>query len=154
MKMTKCFLVSLAVLWFCAPSFGQAVVNSRLTGVATDSSGASVAGAQVVLTETGTGLVRHAQTDTEGSYTFPDLPVGNYQIDVKKEGFSAYVQRNIVLEVGSNPTLNVVLQVGAVNQEVTVSAAAAMVETHSNIIGQVVNQQEVVDLPLNGRDAM
>ena len=73
---------------------------------------------------------------------------------MKKEGFNSYVQQNIVLEVGSNPTVNVALQVGAVNQEVTVSASAAMVETHSNIIGQVVNQQEVVDLPLNGRDAM
>ncbi|HEY6442242.1 MAG TPA: carboxypeptidase regulatory-like domain-containing protein [Candidatus Acidoferrales bacterium] len=154
MKMTRCLLASLVVLIFCAPSFGQAVVNSRLTGAVTDSSGASIAGAQVMLTETSTGLVRHAQTDTDGSYTFPDLPTGDYQIDVKKEGFSAYVQRKIVLEVGSNPTLNVVLQVGAVNQEVTVSGSAAMVETHSNIIGQVVNQQEVVDLPLNGRDAM
>ena len=103
MKMTRCLLALLAVLFFCVPSFGQAVVNSRLTGAVTDSSGASVAGAQVVLTETGTGLVRHAQTDTDGSYTFPDLPTGNYQIDVKKEGFSAYVQRNIVLEVGSKP---------------------------------------------------
>jgi hypothetical protein len=154
MKVARYLLASLAVLLFCGSSFAQAVVNSRLTGVVTDSSGASVAGAQVVLTETHTGLVRNTQSDADGSYTFPDLPTGNYQIDVKKDGFNAYVQKNIVLEVGSNPTLNVVMQVGAVSQEVTVSASAAMVETHSNIIGQVVNQQQVVDLPLNGRDPM
>jgi len=154
MKIAKCFLVSLAMLFLCAPSFAQAVVNSRVSGVVTDSSGASIAGAQLVLTQTGTGLVRSTQSDADGSYTFPDLPTGNYQIEVKKDGFKNYLQQNITLEVGSNPTVDIILQVGAVDQQVTVSAEAAMVETHSNIIGQVVNQQQVVELPLNGRDPM
>jgi Carboxypeptidase regulatory-like domain len=153
-KMTRCFLAALAVLFCCAPSFAQAVVNSRLTGLVTDSSGASVAGAQIQLTQPGTGLVRNTETNADGAYTFPDLPTGNYQIQVKKEGFNAYVQQNIILEVGSNPTVNVVLEVGSVDQRVTVEANAAMLETHSNIIGQVVSQQQVVDLPLNGRDPM
>jgi Carboxypeptidase regulatory-like domain len=154
MKMVRCFLVSFAFLFFCASSFGQAVVNSGLSGVVTDPSGASVAGAQVGLKQTSTGLTRATQTGADGSYTFPDLPTGNYQIEVKKEGFNDYLQRDIILEVGSSPTVNVGLQVGSVGQKVTVSANSATLETNSNIIGQVVNQQQVVELPLNGRDPM
>src|SRR5580704_1849288 len=137
MKMSRLFLVCLAVLFSCAPSFAQAVVNSTVTGTVTDPSGASVVGAQVGLTETGTGLARSTQTNADGSYIFPDLPTGHYQIQVKKDGFNSYVQQNIVLEVASNPTINIVLQVGSVDQKVTVEASAAMVETHSNILGQV-----------------
>src|SRR6202042_3504885 len=113
-----------------------------------------VAGAEVSITSTGTGVVRTATTDAAGSYSIPELPAGAYQLEGKKDGFSASVQSGIVLEVGSNPTLNVSLQVGAVTQEVTVTANAALVETHSSTLGQVVNQQEVLDIPLNARDPM
>ena len=72
-------------------------------------------------------------------------------MEVKKEGFSAYVQNGVVLQVDSAPAIDPVLKVGAVSEQVQVEAAAAMVETHSTGVGQVVNQQQVVDLPLNGR---
>ena len=72
-------------------------------------------------------------------------------MEIKKEGFSTYVQSGIVLQVDTAPAVDAVLKIGAVSEAVQVEAAAAMVETHSTAVGQVVNQEQVVDLPLNGR---
>src|SRR5271169_3060021 len=124
MRIAKLFLVFVFALFFCSSSWAQSVQNSRVTGLVTDSTGASVAGAEVTITGTGTGIVRTATTDAAGSYGIPELPPGSYQLQVKKEGFNGYTQNGIVLEVGSNPTLNVTLQVGSVTQEVTVTANA------------------------------
>ena len=89
----------------------------------------------------------------DGTYVFPNLPVGPYQLKVELQGFNTYQQDGIVLQVSSNPQLNVTLAVGIVSETVTVIANSAMVETHSTGIGQVVDNQRVVELPLNGRQA-
>ena len=154
MSVAKCVLVFVFAVLLCTTSWAQSVENSKVTGVVTDPSDAPVAGAQVQMTQTGTGLVRTVMTNGDGSYTIPDLPTGDYQLQVKKEGFNTYVQSGIVLQVGSNPTLNAALQVGTVTQAVTVTANAAIVETHSSSIGEVVNHQEILDIPLNARDPM
>jgi hypothetical protein len=138
----------------CPQAKAQAVAVSRVSGTVTDSSGSPVAGAEVQIIQANTGIARTTTTHDDGSYTLPDLPTGPYRLHVKKDGFSEYVQSGIVLQVATNPTIDVVLQVGAVTQQVTVSADAAMVETHSSSLGQVVNQDQVVDMPLNGRNAM
>ena len=80
-----------------------------------------------------------------------DLSVGSYRLEVTKEGFSKYVQTGLVLQVGDNPTIDVVLKVGAVTQEVTVEAQTVAVDTQSTGVGEVVAPQQVQDLPLNGR---
>jgi hypothetical protein len=134
--------------------WAQAVAMSRVTGTVTDSSGAAIAGAEVQMIQTSTAIGRTVTSGEDGSYTIPDLPAGPYRLQVKKQGFNEYVQSGIVLEVASNPTINVVLQVGAVTQQVTVTADATLVETHSSSLGQVVNQDQVVDLALNGRNLM
>jgi hypothetical protein len=119
-----------------------------------DSSGASVAGAQVQITNVDTNAIRTTQTSEDGAYLFPSLAIGPYKLSVTKEGFVTFVQTGIVLQVNSNPEINVTLQVGAVSQTVEVQANAAMVETESNAgIGQVIQPEQVVDLPLNGREA-
>ena len=110
-----------------------------------------MAGAHISATQTDTGLIRTADSGADGVYQLPSLPVGPYKLEVQKDGFNTYNQSGIVLQVGSSPTIEVTLQVGAVNQTVNVEAAAAMVETSSSGVGQVVDQQRVVDLPLNGR---
>jgi hypothetical protein len=154
MRIAKYVLVIVFGALLCTGSWAQSVENSRVTGLVTDPSGATVAGAQVQMTQTGTGLVRTVETNGDGTYTIPDLPSGAYQLQVKKEGFNTYVQSGIVLQVGSNPTLDVGLQVGSTTQAVTVTANAAIVETHSSSIGEVVNHQEILDIPLNARDPM
>src|SRR5205814_6370580 len=110
----------------------------------------AIPGAQVTVTQTGTGLTRTAQSGADGAYLLPSLPIGPYQLEVKKDGFSTYVQSGIVLQVNTNPAIVAVLTVGSVTERVLVEAAAAMVETQSTGVGQVIDQSRVVELPLNG----
>ncbi len=124
-----------------------------INGVVKDASGLAVPGADVTVTQTETGFTRNAQSASDGAYLLPTLPIGPYRLEVKKMGFSTYVQSGIILQVDTNPTIDVALKVGSVSEQVNVEAAAAMVETQSTGVGQVINSQQVVDLPLNGRDA-
>jgi len=137
----------------CALVWGQAAATSQINGVVRDSSGLAVSGAQVKATQTATGLVRTVITGNDGAYVLTNLPIGPYTLGVDRDGFSRYVQSGIVLQVNSNPTIDVALKVGAVNEQVTVEANSAMVETHSTGVGTVVDNQRVVELPLNGRNA-
>jgi Carboxypeptidase regulatory-like domain len=135
----------------CVAVWGQAVSTSQLKGTVQDPTGSAVPGAEVVALQTDTGISRRATTGADGGYLFTELPVGPYQLTVTKEGFSKSVRSGIVLQVASNPTIDVTLKVGAVSEQVIVEAAAAMVETQNTGVGQVIDQQRVVDLPLNGR---
>ncbi|PWU05072.1 MAG: TonB-dependent receptor [Terriglobia bacterium] len=143
----------LAGLLACAAVWGQAVSTSQISGTVEDATGAAVEAAEVKVTQTDTGLVRSVSTGVDGSYILPNLPVGPYHLQVTKAGFNAYVQTGIVLQVNTNPVINATLKVGSVTEQVVVDASVAMVETHSNGVGQVIDQQRVVDLPLNGRQA-
>lgn len=135
-----------------APVWAQAISTSQLKGTVQDPSGSAVPGAEVKVLQTATGASRTAITGADGGYLFTELPVGPYQLEVTKEGFNKAVQAGIVLQVASNPTIDVTLKIGAVSEQVLVEAAAAMVETQNTGVGQVVDQQRVVDLPLNGRN--
>ncbi|HTZ72973.1 MAG TPA: carboxypeptidase regulatory-like domain-containing protein [Candidatus Aquilonibacter sp.] len=137
---------------FCVAVYGQAVSTDQVSGVVQDQTGAIIVGAQVQMKSTNTGLVRNAVTDSRGYYTIQELPVGPYSLQVSKQGFNTYVQNGIVLQVAVNPTVNATLQVGAQTQQVVVEANASMVETENTGVGQVINQEQVEDLPLNGRE--
>ena len=132
-------------------AFGQATAFSQISGVVQDSTGLPISGAQVQVTQTDTSLIRSVTTGSDGIYTLPNLPVGPYRLRVTKEGFTSFVQTGIVLEVNTNPEINVTLMVGSVQQQIEVQANAAMVESQTTSIGQVIEQRQVVDLPLNGR---
>ena len=151
MKLKQLVVGALAILLFCVALPAQTVSTSQVSGVVTDQTGAVIGGAQVQMMRTDTNLTRTTVTDANGYYVIPDLSVGPYRLQVSKEGFTTYVQNGIVLQVSSNPVLNATLNVGAQTQQVVVEASASMVETQSNGIGQVVDQQRVVELPLNGR---
>ncbi len=134
----------------CSGLFAQSV--SQIAGTVRDASGLAVPGAEVTATQTDTSLVRTAVTSADGAYVLPSLPIGPYRLEIRKTGFSTYVQNGVVLQVDTAPAIDATLKVGAVTEQIQVEAAAAMVETHSTAVGQVVNQQQVVDLPLNGRE--
>jgi hypothetical protein len=127
--------------------------TSQVSGAIKDATGGAVPDAQVEIRNTETNSTRTAQTDPAGAYSFPSLPIGFYQLTVKKEGFESYVQTGIELQVGNNPQINVALQVGTVTQQISVEANAVMVESQNTAVTQVINPQQVVDLPLNGRQA-
>jgi hypothetical protein len=131
----------------------QSVSGSQVSGVVRDSSGAALPGVDVTITKTDTGAVRSAVTSADGAFVLTNLPVGPYQLKATLPGFSTYVQDGIVLQVSSNPQINITLAVGVISEQVTVTANATMVETHTTGIGQVVDNQRVVELPLNGRQA-
>ena len=131
---------------------GQSVSTSQISGVIQDQTGAIVSNAKITLTQTDTGQVHRLTSSSTGSYIIPDLPAGNYTLQVTSAGFSTYVQKDISLDVGTNPEINVKLSVGSVSQEIVVESIAATVETESTGIGQVIDQVQVVELPLNGRD--
>ena len=145
---------SLAVLCalVCASLSAQSVSTAQINGTITDSSGLAVPGAEVKATQTATGLSRAATSAADGAFVLPNLPIGPWQLEITKEGFSKYIQSGIVLQVASNPTIEAALKVGSVAEQVLVQADAAMVETHSTGVGTVIDQQRVVDLPLNGRN--
>ena len=103
------------------------------------------------MTQVDTSLTRTAVTDETGSYTLTSLPVGPYRLEATLPGFRTYVQTGIVLQVSSNPLLNIVLEVGQVSDTVEVQADAALVETRSTGIAQLLDNQRVLELPLNGR---
>ncbi|MFY9728108.1 MAG: carboxypeptidase-like regulatory domain-containing protein [Bryobacteraceae bacterium] len=125
---------------------------AELDGYVTDPSGQAIAGAQVKATEVDKGQVRNTVSDTTGRYAMPDLPVGNYRLEVSAKGFKTYVQTGIILQVATNVTVNVPMQLGAVTESIQVEANSAMVETKENSVAQVINEQSLVDLPLNGRN--
>jgi hypothetical protein len=147
-------IVSSAIILLCAggPAWAQAVSTAQINGTVKDSGGLALPGVTVTMTQTATGLVRSATTNEAGTYIITSLPVGPYQLEAGLQGFRTYVQNGIVLEVNANPTLNVTLQVGAVAETVTVEGTAPLVETRNPGIGQVVTNEQVVELPLNGRN--
>ncbi len=126
--------------------------TSQINGRIKDATGAAVPGASIKATQTATGAVRTVVSAADGGYVLANLAIGPYTLEVTKEGFNTFVQSGIVLQVDSNPTLDVSLKVGSVNEQVQVQAEAGQVETHSTGVGNVVDNQRVVEMPLNGRN--
>ncbi len=144
-------LLAMVVLAVCTASlWGQA--TSQIQGVVQDASGSAVAGADVKATQTETGLTREVTSGADGTYVLANLPLGPYRLDVTKTGFTTYVQTGIVLQVNTNPTVNVSLQVGAISEQVQVEANAALVDTQGTSVGAVIENTRIVELPLNGRN--
>jgi len=150
--MSRFVTILALVLLAAAAVFGQAVAIGSVSGTIMDQSGSSVPGASVRITETEKGTDHAATSNADGHYAFFDLPVGPYRLEVRAKGFKDYVQTGIVLQVAQNITQNVGLQVGLLTETVQVQAAASMVETKDTSISQVISQQPIVDLPLNGRN--
>lgn len=147
-------LVAVVLLWtVAAPAMAQTVAVAQISGVVRDESGGVLPGVEVTATQTATGATRTAFTNESGAYVLPSLPVGPYRLTFTLQGFTTLVQDGIVLQVQTNPAIDVRMAVGQMNESVTVTAAAAMVETRSTGVGQVIDNQRVVELPLNGRQA-
>jgi hypothetical protein len=141
----------LLLLLTSALASAQAVSTAQINGAVKDSGGLALPGVTVTVTQTDTGLTRTVVTNETGAYIITSLPVGPYRVEASLQGFRTYAQTGIVLEVNSNPTLNVTLQVGELAETITVEGTAPLVETRNPGIGQVVTNEQVLELPLNGR---
>ncbi len=129
----------------------QAVANAQLSGVVTDPSGAAIPDAKIIATQTDTNAVRTAQSGPDGTFVLPGLAIGPYKLQIEAKGFTTYLQTGIVLQVGESPKINIALKLGGVTEQVMVSSDAAMVQTDTASVSQVIDQARMVELPLNGR---
>jgi len=134
------------------PVFAQA--TGTINGSVLDSSMSSVPAARVTVTHMTTNQSRVISADEAGKYVIPLLPVGRYILRVDKDGFAPFLQENIVLQVNTNVQVIALLTVGSTTEQVTVSAAASMVQATATNLVQVVDQRRVVDLPLDGRNVL
>ena len=127
-------------------------VYASIRGTVTDSTGALVRGAAVTATNTETGIVTKVSSGATGEFVFPQLQIGPYEIEVTQSGFKAFKATGIVLIVNQVYALNVKLVVGAEAQMVEVAADTVQVETTDTQLKTIVTADQIVDLPLNGRN--
>ncbi len=125
---------------------------ATIRGQVVDQTKATIPGAQVTATNTGTNEARTVTTQADGSFEFLSLPIGTYNISVTKDGFQTYQATGIVLVINQIYVINPTLQVGSASQTVTVEAARTQVETTSMQLGTTVEAKTIVDMPLNGRN--
>src|SRR5262245_30329785 len=112
-----------------------AQATAQISGAVQDPTGAVLPGVEVAATQTATGIFRMTVTNETGYYVLPNLPLGPYKLEAALPGFRTFLQTGIVLQVGSNPTVNIVLQVGEVAETIEVQANASQVETRSLSVG-------------------
>jgi hypothetical protein len=143
--------VHLFVFVFTLATFCSAQVSANLSGIITDQSGAAVSGASVTAKNLDTGLSRAASTDQTGRYRFFAVPVGSYELHVTKDGFGEAVRSGIRLVVGQEAAIDVNLRLGRVDERVLVTEDAPIVTLTTQDISGLVGEQQVKDLPLNGR---
>ena len=159
MSLGKTFrsLAAQNVLYVCAVVLAGATVHAQqisgsIRGSVSDPTGAIVQSASVTAIQTETGLKRTVGTDREGRYLIVELPVGHYRLEVEAQGFRKYVQRGISLNLNQTATITVHLAVGTTNQQVEVQADAQLIEATVTSLGKTVLENDVVNLPLNGRN--
>ena len=146
------FAMRLAIILCCLASLpARAQTAANLYGAVTDASGATVPGANVKATNVATGVSTNTASDSSGNYNFPDLPPAAYTITVDAAGFKTEILKGTTLLVDQKARLDLHLQIGSVNTEVDVTAAAPLVDTSSASVGTVIGPRETVDLPLNVR---
>ncbi|MDZ7637014.1 MAG: carboxypeptidase regulatory-like domain-containing protein [Bryobacterales bacterium] len=145
MLLLVCFAIS-------SPVWGQGTVT--IFGIVQDGSGALIPGAEVSVTNTRTGVGRTTVSNESGNYIVTQLPIGDYNLRVQAEGFKAYVQQGISVQVDDNRQINVALELGAVTESVEVAAELVQVETRTGALREVVDSKRIVELPLNGRNPL
>src|SRR5947199_1701650 len=149
----KAFIIALCIGLLiglnAAPASAQA--TAQIAGTVRDQSGAVLPGVEVTATQTETGTMRNGVTNETGSYVLSNLALGPYRLEAALTGFRTFVQTGIVLQVNGSPVINPVLEVGQVSEQVEVQANATLVEIRNAGVGQVIENQRILELPLNGR---
>ena len=125
--------------------------NAQITGHVTDATGASVAGVKLVVRNVSTQRTSETVSNADGLYTVPQLDPGNYEISATKEGFKSFVRTGVTLVVDQIAQVDIDLVLGAVNQKVEVTAEASQLATSNATAGEVIGQEQIQGLPLNGR---
>ncbi len=144
--------ISIGALSLLLNATAWAQATAQLGGRVTDQSGGVLPGVSVTATQIDTGFSRTVVTDGEGAYAITNLPTGPYRLEVALQGFRTYAQTGIVLQVDTNAVINASLQVGELAETVSVEAATPLVDVRSSGISEVVENERIVELPLQGRN--
>jgi hypothetical protein len=145
--------VVLSALLLAGDVLAQGGSTAQISGTVKDESGGVLPGADVTATQTDTGVARSVVTDASGAYVLSNLPLGPYRLEVKLSGFRSYARTGIVLQVNAQPVIDVAMALGDLNETVAVVGAAPLVETRSATLGQVIENERILELPLNGRNS-
>jgi hypothetical protein len=145
-------LVALIVMFLMGPALRGQQAAGSIRGTVTDPSGAVVPNARIRAVQVDTGFSRETRSDARGDYSLVLLPVGQYRLEAVKDGFRKYVREGIVLSVNQVAVIPLRLALGSSQQTVEVKADAGLVQTTTNDLGGTVRGQEILDLPLNGRN--
>ena len=152
LKVTRGFLELTLVLLAATLAAGQ-TFRGTVLGTVTDASGAAVPEATVTVRNADTGLVRTAETQTDGGYRVPELPIGTYDVTIEKSGFRASATKGVPLGVAAERRVDAVLELGEVREQLVVAGEALpQIETTNNTIGGTITQDIIKDLPISGRD--
>ena len=143
------FLVLVAALLATSSALAQS--TATVQGTVTDSKGAVLPNATVVVRHRSTSAERTTQTDSNGNYQVAALPVGVYSIEVRVQGFKTGLADQVTLEVAKTVVQNFQMDVGAISEQVLVSSDVPVIETSTTSVGTVINQRTVQEIPLNGR---
>jgi len=152
MRVLQRSLPVLVVLCLLGAAAVWASISGSISGIVTDASGALVPNATVTATNTDTGVQSVINTDGKGFYNFPDLSVGNYDVDITQPGFKTFRKTGIHVDANSAIKLDVRLEVGQIAEKVVVKSDVVQIETQSTQMGEVINSQKILATPLNGRD--
>ena len=144
-------LTAILVLAAGPEAFSQ-VETARITGVITDSTGAVIPGARIAFVHVDTNTQSATTSDEAGRYLSVPLRIGEYRVEVESDGFKRAVRSGVVLQVQQTAALDFALEIGAVSETIDVTADAPLLQTTEATQGQVIDNQKIVDMPLNGRD--
>jgi len=145
------WISAIAIAMLCGwQVFGQ--TSAGVKGVVTDSSGAVVPGAEVIVTNLDTGTRRETVSSETGEYQFPLLQPGSYSIAARKQGFKQVTRSGVQLELNQNAQIDFIMAAGEVSETVEVQSSAPLLESNTSSVGQVIEAKAVSDLPLNGRN--
>ena len=142
----------ITLLLFCPlQNVLRADVTASILGNARDASSAPMPNVKVTVSDVNTNFTRSTVTDSSGEYRFLSLPIGSYTVQAELSGFQTFIADKIELTVDQQRRLDIVMQVGSLQQKIEVTANAVQVETTATQLGQVIDNKQMLGLPLNGR---
>jgi hypothetical protein len=134
------------------PAASAQVTSGTILGTVSDQSGAVISGVTITIKNVDTGITRTIETDSDGRYRMPALPVGRYEVKAERTGFTSKLRSGIELTVGREAVIDFQLEVGKVEDTVSISGGAPLVETTTSTVAGLVGERNIRELPLNGRD--
>ncbi|WP_080507693.1 TonB-dependent receptor [Bryobacter aggregatus] len=152
-RMAVGLLVLAGLVWDPALLPGQQNA-ATIVGSVSDASGAAIAGAKLTALDEATGFARSAESDANGSFVIPLIPIGTYRINAEAPGFKVFSRKGVELQLNQSARINIEMQVGSVAESIEVGDQAPLVDTASSAGGEVVDRKRIAELPLNGRNPL